>query len=156
MQENPGENGDFAQLPSYMEHETNPLTQSVRGSGGSPSDRAPSNSCSPRGEALAPPPAPQSRQHGETESESSASPQAVAPPLQLQLQGSFESGANSEPDLPTPRSPVSGVVSEVASPPCPRTRLQARIHKPKHFIDGTVRYGLLAANGEPNNLEEAL
>ena len=156
VQENPGENGDFAQLPSYMEHETNPLTQSVRGSGGSPSDRAPSNSCSPRGEALAPPPAPQSRQHGETESESSVSPQAVAPPLQLQLQGSFESGANSEPDLPAPGSPVSGVVSEAASPPRPRTRLQAGIRKPKHFTDGTVRYGLLAANGEPNNLEEAL
>jgi len=34
--------------------------------------------------------------------------------------------------------------------------LQARIRKPKHFTDGTVRYGLLAANGEPNNLEEAL
>jgi len=77
VQENPGENGDFVQLPSYTEHETDPPTQSVRGSGGSPSDRAPSNSCSPRGEALAPPPAPQSRQHGETESESSTSPQAM-------------------------------------------------------------------------------
>jgi hypothetical protein len=38
----------------------------------------------------------------------------------------------------------------------PRTRSQSGIRKEKQFTDGTVRYGLFAANGEPNNLEEAL
>jgi histone deacetylase 1/2 len=42
------------------------------------------------------------------------------------------------------------------APVLPRTRLQSGIRKEKQFTDGTVRYGLLAANGEPNNLEEAL
>jgi histone deacetylase 1/2 len=42
------------------------------------------------------------------------------------------------------------------APSHPRTRLQSGIRKEKQFTDGTIRYGLLAANGEPNNLEEAL
>jgi histone deacetylase 1/2 len=42
------------------------------------------------------------------------------------------------------------------APVRPHTRLQSGIRKEKQFTDGTVRYGLLAANGEPNNLEEAL
>jgi hypothetical protein len=42
------------------------------------------------------------------------------------------------------------------APSRPRTRLQSGIHKEKQFTDATIRYGLLAANGEPNNLEEAL
>jgi hypothetical protein len=37
-----------------------------------------------------------------------------------------------------------------------RTRLQGGIKKPKEFTDGTVRYGNLAGNSEPFNLQEAL
>jgi histone deacetylase 1/2 len=38
----------------------------------------------------------------------------------------------------------------------PRTSSQSGIRKEKQFTDDTVRYGLFAANGEPNSLEQAL
>jgi hypothetical protein len=38
----------------------------------------------------------------------------------------------------------------------PRTRLQHGIEKPKTYTDGTIRYGLLTATGEPSTLGEAL
>jgi hypothetical protein len=38
----------------------------------------------------------------------------------------------------------------------PRTRLQKGIKQPKTYTDGTIRYGMLAATGEPNTLTEAL
>lgn len=50
----------------------------------------------------------------------------------------------------------AGASARVVSPPRPRTRLQAGVRKPKQFTDGIVRYGLLATNGKPNNLDEAL
>lgn len=37
----------------------------------------------------------------------------------------------------------------------PHTRARYEIHKTKIYTDGTIRYGLLASNGEPNNLSEA-
>jgi hypothetical protein len=41
-------------------------------------------------------------------------------------------------------------------PPTARTRLQKGIQNPKKYTDGTVRYGLLTATGEPSNFTEAL
>lgn len=71
---------------------------------------------------------------------------------------------------PTPGAPGSCTVaagSHVAPPevtnelvpddsPLRRTRAQHGIVKPKHYTDGTVRYGLFCATREPENLEEAL
>jgi hypothetical protein len=37
-----------------------------------------------------------------------------------------------------------------------RTRQQHGIKKPKTYTDGTIRYGLLTATGEPSTLGEAL
>jgi hypothetical protein len=56
-----------------------------------------------------------------------------------------------EPDPVEPQ-----VEAQNDAPVRPRTRLQSGIRKEKQFTDVTVRYGLVAANGEPNNLEEAL
>jgi histone deacetylase 1/2 len=52
--------------------------------------------------------------------------------------------------------PAIPIQQQHEAPSRPQTRLQSGIHKEKQFTDGTIRYGLLAANGEPNNLEEAL
>ncbi|XP_071685400.1 uncharacterized protein [Lolium perenne] len=38
----------------------------------------------------------------------------------------------------------------------PRTRLQQGIRQPKQYTDGTIRYGMFAATGEPQTLDEAL
>lgn len=62
------------------------------------------------------------------------------------------SGSVSESVVP-PSEPAD---QHGSSPPRVRTWLQVGIRKPKQFTDGTIRYGLLAANGEPNNVEEAL
>ncbi|KAK1699085.1 hypothetical protein QYE76_015782 [Lolium multiflorum] len=45
-----------------------------------------------------------------------------------------------------PTAPLSGV----------RTRLQQGIRQPKKYTDGTVRYGMFSATGEPSSLSEAL
>jgi hypothetical protein len=37
-----------------------------------------------------------------------------------------------------------------------RTRLQHGINKPKIYMDGTIRYSLFSATGEPQNYQEAL
>jgi hypothetical protein len=57
---------------------------------------------------------------------------------------------------PSPRSgvPRSVVASPIA--PCPTTRLQHGIRKPKIYMDGTVRYGLLTTLGKPQHCHEAL
>lgn len=38
----------------------------------------------------------------------------------------------------------------------PCTRSQSGIRKAKVYTDGTVKYGLITASGEPQNLEEAM
>jgi histone deacetylase 1/2 len=60
-------------------------------------------------------------------------------------------GLSVEPDPVEPQ-----VEAQNDAPVRPHTRLQSGIRKEKQFTDVTVRYGLVAANGEPNNLEEAL
>jgi hypothetical protein len=47
-------------------------------------------------------------------------------------------------------------VAAAPSPPRGRTRLQSAIHKQKIYIDGTVRYGLFIATGEPTSTQDAL
>jgi hypothetical protein len=42
------------------------------------------------------------------------------------------------------------------APACPSIRLQHGIRKPKTYIDGTVRYGLLTCTNEPCSVHEAL
>jgi histone deacetylase 1/2 len=73
-----------------------------------------------------------------------------APHIEVDLPGS--SAPDDAPNLVSPEQQNPAP----EAPPRPRTRLQSGIRKEKQFTDGTVRYGLLAANGEPNNLEEAL
>jgi hypothetical protein len=46
-------------------------------------------------------------------------------------------------------SPPPSPVVAASSPPRGRTRLQSGIHKQMIYTDGTVRYGLLTATGEP-------
>jgi hypothetical protein len=53
-------------------------------------------------------------------------------------------------------SSTSVVVAPIPGPTTPRTRLQARIHKPKVYSDGTIRYAFSATSSEPHSLEEAL
>jgi hypothetical protein len=60
------------------------------------------------------------------------------------------SSAASDPAISIQQQPDHEVPSH------PRTRLQSGIRKEKQFTGGTIRYGLLTANGEPNNLEETL
>jgi hypothetical protein len=65
-----------------------------------------------------------------------------------------------------PSSPSQENVEHTPSPPpspppapplvVPRIRLQHGIKKPKTYTDGTIRYGLLTATGEPSKLGEAL
>jgi histone deacetylase 1/2 len=57
---------------------------------------------------------------------------------------------------PTGASVVQLTASAAAPPAGPRTRLQQGIRQPKKYIDGTVRYGMLASTGEPRNLPAAL
>jgi hypothetical protein len=59
--------------------------------------------------------------------------------------------SGSAPGSYAPEPPTSSGVSRR-----PSTHLQVGICKPKTYTDGTVRYGFLAANGEPNTLDEAL
>jgi hypothetical protein len=38
----------------------------------------------------------------------------------------------------------------------PRTRLYRKVFNPKIYKDGTIRFGILAATGEPQTLSEAM
>jgi histone deacetylase 1/2 len=75
--------------------------------------------------------------------------------------GSAAPAPSTEADLPGSSAVDDGALDLVPpavpdAPLRPKTRSQSGIRKEKQFTDGTVRYGLFAANGEPNNLEEAL
>jgi hypothetical protein len=83
--------------------------------------------------------------------------------MQHTADGSGAPAANSDEDSPRLSADVDAAAAQNNDAPAPtdapvrpRTHLQSGIRKEKKFTDGTVRYGLLAANGEPNNLEEAL
>jgi histone deacetylase 1/2 len=72
-------------------------------------------------------------------------------------------GQEPGPDSPAdphvaPASTGSSVAPPAAVAPVARmqTRLQKGIKTPKIYTDGTIRYGLLAATGEPCSLSEAL
>jgi histone deacetylase 1/2 len=52
-------------------------------------------------------------------------------------------------------SPPPSPAVAASSPPRGRTRLQSGIHKQKIYTDGTVRYGLLTAIGEPTSTQDA-
>jgi hypothetical protein len=54
-----------------------------------------------------------------------------------------------------PGSSTTAAPISIVAPP-PQTRLQDGIRKPKHYIDGTIRYAYSASSGEPYNLQEAL
>jgi hypothetical protein len=53
-------------------------------------------------------------------------------------------------------SPPPSPLVAASSPPCGRTCLQSGIRKQKIYTDGTVRYGLLTATGEPTSTQDAL
>jgi hypothetical protein len=55
-------------------------------------------------------------------------------------------------------SSVPGRGGEIpaAPPPGVRTRLQQGIRQSKKYTDGTIRYGMFSAAGEPSSLSEAL
>lgn len=57
-------------------------------------------------------------------------------------------------DLLAPDS--APVVALAPSETRPHTCARSGIWKSKTYADGTVRYGFLASNGEPNNLSKAL
>jgi hypothetical protein len=144
---------------------------SVRGAGGSASLPAADNA--PGAASPAPnPPSPRlprlpvvSAERGEAGSSTAAAPSTT---LELAPHDSPGSGAAAAPieedpagsdavvDVVPPEPTQAGPPPEAEAPLRPRTRLQSGIRKEKQFTDGTVRYGLLAANGEPNNVEEAL
>jgi hypothetical protein len=68
-------------------------------------------------------------------------------------------GANCGSSVVRPSTPIPLVPNSYPTdlaPAHPSTRLQHGICKPKVYIDGTVRYGLHASSGEPNNHHEAL
>ena len=82
----------------------------------------------------------------------SASPHPASPPPPSPAHDEIENGAGS--------SGSSGESDDSASPSSPiaepRTRLQKGIRQPKQYTDGTIRYGMLSATGEPSSLSEAL
>jgi histone deacetylase 1/2 len=82
----------------------------------------------------------------------SSAPTDAEPATTAPAPGSGAAGASLDDD--SPRLPVPS--PPAAHHPRPHTRLQSGIRKPKQFTDGTIKYGLLAANGEPNTLDEAL
>jgi hypothetical protein len=71
--------------------------------------------------------------------------------------GTSSSAANSDtvdaPDVPP--SP-SSVVQPAAPTVGVRTRLQQGIRHPKHYTNGTIRYGMFSSTCEPTKLSEAL
>ncbi|XP_072149133.1 retrovirus-related Pol polyprotein from transposon RE2 isoform X2 [Setaria viridis] len=60
------------------------------------------------------------------------------------------------PGLATSGPAPAGSDDPGAASTRPRMHAQGGIRKPRVYTDGTIRYGLLAANGEPNTLHEAL
>nr|CAD1824304.1 unnamed protein product [Ananas comosus var. bracteatus] len=65
-------------------------------------------------------------------------------------------GSSASPPLSVEPAPVFTEAVQQETQPRPRTRLQAGVRKPKVYRDGTIRYGLFTATGEPQSLEEAL
>jgi hypothetical protein len=61
------------------------------------------------------------------------------------------SGASS--GTPSPSSSLRSLPPLIQGP---RTRLQQGIHQPKKYTDGTIRYGLFTAIGEPTTLSDAM
>lgn len=66
------------------------------------------------------------------------------------------SATDSMPVASTAPSSQATSVDALAAVQRPRTRLQDGIRRHKIYMDGTVKYGMLAVNGEPNDLNEAL
>jgi hypothetical protein len=106
---------------------------------------------------------PTAQQHPGHQSPSRAPPQSQShasarqlrsPPLIGQEPGSRSSA---DPNA-APVSAGSSVAPSAAVIPAARvqTRLQKGIKTPKIYTDGTIRYGLLAATGEPCSLSDAL
>jgi len=100
--------------------------------------------------------------------QSSSHPPPASPlPTQSERGGNGSSTLPSDDDTPG-GSAMAGEPEELAdplppsqqailAPPArPATRLQSGIRKPKCYTDGTVRYGLLTAAGEPSSVREAV
>jgi hypothetical protein len=96
-----------------------------------------------------------------------ANPQLMSPVVNSALDESASAAVpmiSASTDLPPPRriflGPCVGIIcgqqAPTPSPAPPRTRLQARIRKPKTYTDDTVRYSFLYTAGEPCNLQETL
>jgi hypothetical protein len=92
--------------------------------------------------------------------ESSAA--AASPPLAPHtIDRSGALASNSDEDPPRLSADADAATAQnddslTDAPIRPRTLLQFGIRKEKKFTDGTMCYGLLVANGETNNLDEAL
>ncbi|WVZ51017.1 hypothetical protein U9M48_002209 [Paspalum notatum var. saurae] len=80
-------------------------------------------------------------------SPSAASPVTDSDSVGPNNNGAAASGSTAADVFATPVPPA---------PTRPATRLQQGIRKPKVYTDGSVRYGFLAENKEPSNLQEAL
>jgi hypothetical protein len=86
------------------------------------------------------------------------SPPSLSPPSLVTSENDFPVGSSTAGDSGGQATPPSEN-DETPSPPSPLgvgTRLEKGIRNPKQYTDGTVRYGMLSAIGEPQNLTDAL
>lgn len=80
----------------------------------------------------------------------SSASQAAASLSVLPDQASPHGSEPGSPDL------AETLAAPPASPPCPRTRLQGGIRKPKVYTDGHIRYANFTSSGEPQCVDEVL
>jgi hypothetical protein len=155
LEKNPEENNSEEpasatniRLSPVTEHEADlppaaatPMTGSFSGIETVPSPAAATEG----GQCQAEPSAPLNPAHGQRQLESS-------------LNSAHGDSLGSSVPSPAAGNPVhsDSLGSSIAGPSSPRTRLQHGIRRSKVYMDGTIRYGLVASTGEPNSLDEAL